>query len=77
MHYEDHDPPHFHAEYQGQRATFAFDGKLIAGNMRSASAKRHITAGAKLHQGALEANWRNMRAGEPLDRIEPLKVSWR
>jgi hypothetical protein len=25
MYYEDHDPPHIHAEYQGQRAKFDFE----------------------------------------------------
>lgn len=29
MFYRDHNPPHFHAEYQGQNATFDFDGKLL------------------------------------------------
>ncbi len=34
MYYSDHAPPHFHAEYQGQRATFDFTGRLLAGDMR-------------------------------------------
>ncbi len=28
MFYNDHPPPHFHAEYQGQKATFTFDGNV-------------------------------------------------
>jgi hypothetical protein len=72
MYYEDHDPAHFHAEYQGERAKFSFDGKVLAGSIRSATARRRIAEWATLHQGALEANWRNMRAGRALDRIEPL-----
>ena len=27
MFYREHEPPHFHAEYQGQQAKFDFDGK--------------------------------------------------
>lgn len=72
MYYEDHNPPHFHAEYQGQRARFTFDGTLIDGTIRSATARRHIAEWAKLHRAALEGNWGNMRAGRALDRIEPL-----
>ncbi len=71
MYYEDHDPAHVHAEYQGQRAKFDLDGGLIAGSIRSATARR-IAAWAKLHREALESNWRSIRAGRPLDRIEPL-----
>ena len=72
MYYEDHEPAHFHAEYQGQRAKFDFGGKMIAGNIRSSTAKRRILEWTKLHQAELEANWRSMRAGRPLNRIEPL-----
>ena len=31
MFFDDHDPPHFHVEYQGQMATFDFSGKLLTG----------------------------------------------
>jgi hypothetical protein len=31
MYYQDHEPGHFHAEYQGQHAKFRFDGELLAG----------------------------------------------
>lgn len=33
MFYRDHGIPHFHAEYQGQQATFTFDGNLLAGEL--------------------------------------------
>ena len=33
MFYRDHSPPHFHAEYQGQSATFDFDGNLLEGEI--------------------------------------------
>lgn len=26
MFYQEHEPPHFHAEHQGQRGTFDFEG---------------------------------------------------
>ena len=35
MFFGDHPPPHFHAEYQGEKATFAFNGDLLAGNISS------------------------------------------
>jgi hypothetical protein len=39
MFYRDHNPPHFHAEYQGQNATFDFGGKLLEGEIDSRTAK--------------------------------------
>ena len=28
MYFGDHNPPHFHVEFQGEKATFTFDGRL-------------------------------------------------
>jgi hypothetical protein len=33
MYFGDHPPPHFHAEHQGERATFDFRGNLVTGNI--------------------------------------------
>ena len=35
MFYREHGLPHFHAEYQGQQATFTFDGNPLAGTVQS------------------------------------------
>jgi len=29
MFFDEHDPPHFHAEYQGSRAVFDFNGNVM------------------------------------------------
>jgi len=73
MFYREHEPAHFHAEYQGQLATFSFDGKMIAGRIDSKTAKRLIRQWAVLHRSELEANWQKMKAGQSLDRIAPLE----
>ena len=73
MFYQEHRPPHFHAEHQGQQATFDFDGQLLAGDLRSGVAKRLIREWAAQHRAQLEANWANMEAGRALERIEPLE----
>ena len=31
MFYREHEPAHFHVEFQGQQATFDFDGEVLAG----------------------------------------------
>ena len=73
MFYKEHEPPHFHAEHQGQQAKVAFDGELLVGNLQSATARRLIREWASLHRHELEANWENMKAGRPLERIAPLQ----
>jgi len=73
MYYEDHPPPHFHAEYQGQQGKFGFDGRMTVGNIRSRTALRLVREWAELHRSELEANWENAVAKVPLDRIAPLE----
>lgn len=72
MFFREHGPPHFHAEYQGQKGIFDFDGNMTRGNMRSVTAKRLLKKWAVLHRTELEENWMNARKGEPLFRIAPL-----
>jgi hypothetical protein len=73
MFYQEHEPGHFHAEYQGQQATFLFSGELLAGEIRSGTARRLILEWAAEHRGELEANWARMKTGQALARIRPLE----
>jgi len=73
MFYRDHNPPHFHAEYQGQNATFDFNGKLLQGEIDSRTAKSLIKKWAQAHKTELNDNWENMRQGKRFTSIEPLR----
>lgn len=73
MFYREHGVPHFHAEHQGQQATFTFDGEVLAGAIRSRVALRLIKEWANAHHEELAANWNRMRAGDTLERIAPLE----
>ena len=33
MFYDDHNPPHLHAEYQGNSAVFDFNGNMLKGDL--------------------------------------------
>jgi hypothetical protein len=72
MFYKEHEPAHFHAEHSGQDAKFDFDGRLLAGELRSRKARERIREWATSHRTELEANWESMKAGRPLESIEPL-----
>lgn len=71
MYYEDHQPPHFHARYQGIRAAFDFEGDMIAGDMPSKQRKL-ISARAVIHADELAANWELLEQSERPYRIDPL-----
>lgn len=72
MHFNDHRPPHFHAEYQGQKATFDFNGKLLAGSISSKTALKLIKQWSLRHKHELMVNWKNVESGKSLNLIEPL-----
>ncbi len=35
MYFEDHNPPHVHVEYQGEKALFDFNGNILRGRISS------------------------------------------
>ena len=73
MFYREHGVAHFHAEYQGQQATFTLEGKLLAGALSSRTARRLIKEWAVAHRTELQANWDRLQEGEALERIAPLE----
>ena len=73
MFYREHGVPHFHAEHQGQQATFTFNGEVLAGTIRSQTALRLIREWATAHRTELDANWNRIEVGETLERIAPLE----
>lgn len=72
MFYREHGVPHFHAEFQGQQATFTFDGEILAGDLQSRTARRLIEEWSLARRQELDANWSRMKSGEALERIAPL-----
>ena len=73
MYYKEHQPGHFHAEHQHQQGKFDFFGEMTIGNIQSQTALRLIREWAVLHQAELQANWEQMKAGQPLNGIAPLE----
>ena len=67
----EHNPPHFHAEYQGHKAVFDMDGELMEGAMPKRQIKM-IVAWAEIHHDELLANWELAMTEQPLYKIAPL-----
>lgn len=68
----EHNPPHFHAEYQGYKSTFNMEGELMEGEMPKRQIK-FISAWAELHKEELLANWELAINEQPLYKIAPLQ----
>ena len=72
MFFSEHNPPHFHAEYQGSEGIFDFEGNMLQGNIKSATALRLIREWAVLRRKELEENWKNISDKTSINKIEPL-----
>ena len=73
MFYDEHNPPHFHAEYSGKKAVFDFDGNVIKGNLGSKTATKLVRDWVDIHGSELETDWQLARASQEMNKIEPLK----
>ena len=72
MYYDDHNPLHFHASYEGLEGFFDFEENMIRGYMPG-KAQNLIKEWCGLHKKELEGNWENARKDKPLNWIEPLR----
>lgn len=73
MFFEDHAPPHFHAEYQGNKALFSIKtGEIIAGKLPKKESAI-VTAWALLRQKELMDNWKALTTGKEAKKIDPLR----
>ncbi len=68
----DHNPPHFHAEYQGMVAEFNIHTMEIIVGTLPARAKSLVIEWALSHKDELLSNWQKARIQQPLNTIAPL-----
>ena len=73
MFYDEHNPPHFHAEYSGNKAVFDFEGNVLKGSLSSRTATKLIREWIDLHVSELEEDWKLARESKKIKKIEPLK----
>lgn len=72
MYFDEHNPPHFHAEFGEYRSTFSIEtGQMIQGDFPPKKAAL-VTAWAIIHKVELEKNWHLMTEGVTGLKIKPL-----
>lgn len=63
MYYNEHHPPHFHAEFAEYQATFSIETRqMIQGDFPTKKAAL-VTAWPIIHKDALENNWAWFKLG--------------
>ena len=73
MFYDDHNPPHFHAQYGEQEAVVEIASLAVIAGYLSPRARGLVVEWAVLHQDELRVNWTRAEARERPARIEPLR----
>ena len=72
MYYDDHNPPHFHARYGGEKVAIEIGSwQLLEGRLPPRALGLVIEWAAR-HEGELLDNWTSARSDRPLHRIDPL-----
>ena len=71
MFFNDHNPPHFHVNYQGYDATIEIENGTVTGQLPRRALKM-VYEWLDLHKDELIDNWTKMTLRKPLSKIEPL-----
>lgn len=73
MFFDDHNPPHFHAEYGEDTVLIDIRNLSVFAGGLPPRAMGLVVEWATLHQEELLADWERARAQEQLEKIAPLE----
>lgn len=72
MYFSDHNPPHFHAYYNGKEATVDITECRVMNGFLPHKQLKLILAWCAIHQDELMQNWELSKDEKPMNRINPL-----
>jgi len=72
MYFDEHNPPHIHAEHQGDKAVLDLQGNITRGNLKSRTAIKLVREWIDLHVRELQEDWELAQAGKDVKKIAPL-----
>jgi hypothetical protein len=72
MYFQDHNPPHFHAEYQGMRAEYSIETLEVLAGKIPLRAHSLVLEWASLYRKDLLENWDRAKMPSQLKKIQPL-----
>lgn len=71
MYFNEHNPTHFHTEYQGYKATVTIEAGIVEGKMPK-RALNLIFEWLEIHREELLNNWKSIEESGEYSKIEPL-----
>ncbi|WP_289225525.1 DUF4160 domain-containing protein [Bacteroides acidifaciens] len=72
MFINEHNPPHFHVEYQDYKAMITIEDGIVMGALPR-RALNLVYEWLDLHKDELLENWKRIESNQNLQKIEPLK----
>jgi hypothetical protein len=72
MYWNDHAPPHFHANYGSENAAIAIKGGAVLIGSLPRRELKYVLQWAREHQAELMENWELCRRGQNPNTIVPL-----
>ncbi|MBU4201184.1 MAG: DUF4160 domain-containing protein [Verrucomicrobia bacterium] len=72
MFFDEHNPSHIHAEYQGSKAVFDLNGNITRGDLGSRTAVRLVREWIDIRSNELREDWELAQAGKEVKKIAPL-----
>lgn len=73
MYFDDHNPPHFHAEYGSEQALLEINSLALISGHLPPRALGLVAEWASLHQEELKACWEKAKSLESPGKIDPLR----
>lgn len=73
MYYEDHTPPHFHAEYNASKVLIDIENATVSKGIFPFKQLKLVLAWCEIHKEELLRNWKLAEEYENLNKIEPLR----
>jgi len=75
MYWDEHSPPHFHAEYNNMHALVSIKDSVVIKGLIPAKQLKLVLAWCTIHEDELLRNWECAQEHEEIQKIDPLK--WR
>jgi hypothetical protein len=72
MYFDDHEPPHFHANYQGFKSAWSITNLSVIAGSLPPRIENLVRKWAFEHRKDLEENWERCKNEQTLKRISPL-----
>ncbi len=73
MYWDEHAPPHFHAEYANMKALISIRDAVVMKGMIPSRQLKLVLAWCELHEQELLKNWDVAQAHGELFKIDPIK----